>query len=930
MPVSDNDAKGTSAASRLTFDRGLGFAGLPAEDIAYIRDGRGNVVGTKCAKFDPLPDDVIRMDQPSSRDEFRAEAEKQFAVLHAGLLFLRLQSTSCLLKAAATLHQLLLIYLSSSGQDRTSSVSGLLLDIFHEVEKRTRQPYQYKVVLDSADLFRPLPSKILAEFPLNQSALWRTSLRGKPSVHGSIKSGRAGTGLKPVVNREDRPVDQKQLNMVLDAAEKKVSAARVPGSASSNSAPLVTRYISDLDSLTLEDVYRQTNVSIRNHADYKLSELVEVVFYASYITLVLDSKGEPFDGNGVLGLFRYGMILTSKKFKTVKFLPPPGEYVSLGPIAGQQFLIERGTIKKLPVEYQGILGYQEVDVTGQWTPDYQEEANKVLGRNRVYLGSLVVESAYPQFQNEITLDSLYIGLQNMVDDTLPYLVRTFAKKMESWFTNYEDLLKEIGEEVVKAIVIETLKDLAKWYVIKKLGARIIPVINVVVAIKDTIEEMIGKDIERDNIAVNCVRLYLKGTQEDDRTLSSKIMANIMADAFEAKIKQALINKAVSKGVKLVDKVKEKAGKRQSGAAQEAKPTPESSTPQASTPVNDPAKATQADQDVIRQGVKAFQETYKRPENQDGTENTATPKSGRGGSEDEENAHDRKTGAKGTSSKGIQGSGKSGTPVAAVPSEPPLPPAMPRRRKKLSDFEQERDKYPRHIQDMLDRVKGTRPSKRALEEIREAVNEHERSEQYKFYQQNKSQYPPHVQSMVDRLQGLVPSKKQLADIDYAIRANYARDYFKATGIPFDPPARIPTGSGGDWEKINRAERTGTEPQLQLVSHTKHGDTVQIDDFDTDRRIPREYKASLKIEQKSEQDLTKELSDTMKRHAQFAEDYNLKAYEWVAHSNHSSQVMTNALSQLKGEAMKEQDKDVRAALLRRYSKISIVYEPIFDEE
>jgi hypothetical protein len=42
------------------------------------------------------------------------------------------------------------------------------------------------------------------------------------------------------------------------------------------------------------------------------------------------------------------------------------------------------------------------------------------------------------------------------------------------------------------------------------------------------------------------------------------------------------------------------------------------------------------------------------------------------------------------------------------------------------------------------------------------------------------------------------------------------------------------------------------------------------------------------------------------------------------------MTKALSQLKGEAMKEPNKEVRDKLLRRYQEIHIVNEPVFDEE
>jgi hypothetical protein len=931
MPPPNTDEKATAANSRLTFDRGLGFASYPAERIDYVRDKQGKVSGTACTRFDPIPDDMLELDRPETQAEFRHELERQFQVLHSALLLPRLNSTSCLLKAAASFHQLLLIYLLSSMEDRGIAVAGTLLDIFREVERRTKQPYQYKITLDTNDLFQPLPRQILTGFPLGQSSLWQQSTKRRPTTPTGAKARPARAALTPVVNKEDRPVDQKELDRALENAEKNASVAKALNSIPPDGAPLVRLYVENLKLLTLEDVYRQTNVSIKNHAEWKLSQLVEVIFYASYMTLVLDANGEPFDGQGILGLFPYGMILPSKKFKTVKLIPPPGRYVSLGPLAGQQFSLDGGTIQKLPVEYSGIIGFQEVDVTGHWTPDYQEEANKVLGRNKVYLGSLVVESAYSQFQKEITLSSLYLGLQDMVDDTLPYLIVVVAKKVESWFENYEDFLKDIGEQVIRTLVIETLKDLAKWYVIKKVGKRVIPVINAVAAVKDMVGKMIGEDDEPETIAVNCVRLYLKGTKQDDRTLSAKIMANIMGDAFEAKIKQALIDKAVSKGVKLVEAVKHKASKRPPSPTP---PDPAKAPPQPPPPPSaskPPApKSSSAEQDVINKGLKAFQDTYKPPENQRETENKAANKPAETKGAGDQDSHDRATSAKATSHKGNQGTGKTESAAGPIPSEPPLPPRMPGPREKFSYYQQNRDKYPPKIQIMLDRYKGTKPSEQALNDIRTAVRDHARAERLEFYVRNRAKYAPDIQGMLDRLKETKPTLRQLADVDFAIRKNYARDLFKATGIPFDPSARISPGSGGDWEKINRAERTGVQPRLEFESHTKSGDTVQIDDFDAARRIPREYKASLQIKQKSQQALTKDLSERMKKHAQFAEDYNLAAYEWVAHSNHSESEMTKALSQLKGEAMKEQNKEVREALLRRYGKIRIVNEPVFDEE
>jgi DNA polymerase III gamma/tau subunit len=621
MSNKNSDTTLTGANARQTFDKGLGYEKMAKEKI-FIYDRKGKVQGVTCDRYNQLPEDILTLDTKESRGHLKNELERQLQVLNAGLISLHYTSTSCLLKAAGSFNQLLLLYIQLQDEKRTRYVSETLLDIFAEVEKRTRKPYQFQILLNQ-DMFRPLPPEILNQYPLNKYSIWKESSKRKITSVSKGKKTVKEDGLIPIVEKKEKPVDQKDLDNAIEAATANIKIASELAKVAPGDTPLLNQYLANLTKISLEDVYKQTKFRL-NIGDWKLSDLVEITYFASAMTLVLDKNGEPIDGNGIYGLFRYGMILPSRKFKTVRFIPPPGKYVSLGPMAGQQFMFEGGIIRKLPIQYNGILGYQEIDVTGQWVPDYQEQANEVLGRNKVYMGSLVIDSAFSP--KDISITSMISNLPDVVEDTMPYFFILIKKKAKNWFENYEDLLKEIAEEVLKNIIIETLKQLAIKYVVKKIGKKIIPVINAIAAAKDAVDAISGKDTERDTIAINCVRLYMKGLRQDDRTLAVKILANIMGDEFENEIKSAIIKHASSIGLKMVNRVTDRSKPAPvPTSAEPPKALPEPAKEPASTPPVSTATQDKkpGDTDVINQGWKAFHETRKEQEDQRGTEKKGT-------------------------------------------------------------------------------------------------------------------------------------------------------------------------------------------------------------------------------------------------------------------------------------------------------------------
>jgi hypothetical protein len=95
---------------------------------------------------------------------------------------------------------------------------------------------------------------------------------------------------------------------------------------------------------------------------------------------------------------------------------------------------------------------------------------------------------------------------------------------------------------------------------------------------------------------------------------------------------------------------------------------------------------------------------------------------------------------------------------------------------------------------------------------------------------------------------------------------------------------------------RALRTGEEPRLSMTSETRLGESVQIDDWDATRGVPRELKSSLDLKNVDAQTAEHLIESRMGKHAEYASGHNLPYYEWVAHSQDMYQKMVNSLAKL----------------------------------
>ena len=88
--------------------------------------GRGHF-GVGCDRFPPLAESELSFDTPAAARHLRNELERQFQVLRAPLLLgMRVESTTCLLKAAASFHQLLLLSILAQEEAKAVDVAQTL------------------------------------------------------------------------------------------------------------------------------------------------------------------------------------------------------------------------------------------------------------------------------------------------------------------------------------------------------------------------------------------------------------------------------------------------------------------------------------------------------------------------------------------------------------------------------------------------------------------------------------------------------------------------------------------------------------------------------------------------------------------------------------------------------------------------------------
>jgi phage baseplate assembly protein W/predicted DNA-binding protein YlxM (UPF0122 family) len=986
-------------ATRGVAGRGLLTDPRPAETLETIYDEQADLV-LGCREQDSLNDltaavDVLERLPPADAGDqptivFDRHTLKRLIIV-GGYLATFQNRTPCLLRLAALLDKSLSRHLFVHYPREFFGIVELLVRIGDEIIARTRKPYSTFASLQQNPKLDP---RVLKIDPLPRYPFWQDLI--------DVRDGRAMIrNPRPRPEERFKVEDEQSWQETLDEIERNLEATRVDlsiAAAQRGDAPLINGHLKNLRELKYSHIEQQTRARFPPlWRDTPVAEDVDLILYNSVYSVTLDKNGNP---KRIPGITPYALLIPQPGDNLIRQMQPPGLYLSVTQLARYQFAVNGLKVQNLL--YSGITGFTETENAFKFIHKLQERLQAYIkNQSMKAIAVIIVPEAF--VSADLSIGAVKRRMPDLIAALTRHALVELLKRAKNALENYEEVLKNTTKQVIQGIVEDKIEDWAREWLIKKIGKKIIPGLNLISAISDLIDDA---EAEMIRAMIACVIMATKSRRPDDLTISSKILADIAMD----KVQEAVIKELVKRGGKQVSKWRQ-AVEKGKAAAQQPSPSEAEATTAEQPPVIESAKTpTSADvptkgtspgeakpltQKEVAEQLRMAQQVQRQLQQQQTTkpsevnpvgdksttaksvdqkgtepraEKTATtPEAARPRREEtaearrrdetaddeatDTKATDRKattdnhTDAKSTHAKDV-GNRKTDPPARPDPKEPPLPPSNMPWRERWKFYDKHRDEYPSHIQQMLDRVQ--RRTAKQQRQVDLAIREHharQLSEHWgipvkttqripmkrpekpplprksmtwqkrlKFYDRHRDDYPPHVQEMLDNPANR--TEEGAKQVDKAIREHHARQPREET-------------SGGDWEKTNIAARTGERPALSATSTTKDGAVVQIDDFDPQRGVAIEYKASLDVKGKDPQVADREIKERMERHAQFAEERNLKAYEWVAHSQDSYEKMTNALADLKGAAQKIPDKGLREKMLERYKKISIVRDPILDK-
>ena len=955
------------AEMRGVLNRGLVPSGPAVEPLSSICDlSTGQIVGcTDSINLVPLSS------QPDAREiRLMLVLSDTYETFRDG--------TACLLRLASILE------LSASNDLFVASpasffdVVGHIVTICETIIARTKGSYR---LFADTRTYQPLDPRVLAISPLKDYQNWKSLYDQRKAVLAGKALVRASVPVKEhAIALQDEDGWQKAMDDVGKAAETAVVAAEVTD-APDNDMPLVSGYIANVKALTFADLEAQSRArygyGVRDDSVY---DRVELIIYHSVYSVLLDREGNP----AFLPHFPYAFIIPRPGVPMERRMQPEGLYLGTGKLADYQFAVDAKDPKKVrSILFGGIGGLVETLNTFSWEHELHTQLQAYIDFNGVYAVPVIVT---PQAFNSgaLTIGKAYDRMPEIIEHTARHMYAELARRLANLYENYGDILKQVGVDLVKSIVVDQIKSWAVEYLVKKLGKKILPVVNAISAVVDALDD---EELAMTRAALTALVMAVKSKSPDDMTISSKVLAKIGTDKVQARVVQELSKRGahlVKKAhgaakTKIAQKTQKPdappadepaldAGEARSVPARPDDPATAKGTvdPKTQRPpsiademrrVNEMAEAYRKGQEKGRGAPDQSTKAKVRDDDDDAAGDPAARKRAGAATDAKE------TTATGTAGKATAATGTTskGTPTrSAAPVEPPLPPTAKEasRRDRLEFLKQNKKQYSPEVERMIDlevlRSMRKKPAvdKAGAKRINDAIKKENRkkkgnyapipddmsaAERLEHVRKHRQDYPESVQRAIDKEieNAEAPSSKGgLARIDRAIRDDYARQLSEHWGIPVSSVSRIPKRkgedtSGGDWEKTNIALRTGKRPNLSATSNTKAGEPVQIDDFDETRRVPREYKASLEIESKDKQLAEHEIEQRMAKHAEFAEDYGLPAYEWVAHSPASKAKMEKALTALRAQAASHPDPAVRQRMQKRLEKIRIVDEPFFDE-
>lgn len=553
-------------------------------------------------RFPLFPGDVLDPD-PS-------ELKKHWYILSYSLLSLKYSSSADLLKAAVSYYQLLLLFLNAGSYKNAVLVASTLLDIYKELQIRTTSPYQFKVMMSEEEMYSPLPAEILKEHPLDKVDEWKLIVANpKLIAEGKIN---AETPLEIHEKVEDKMTEEEfveaipELEMEIDGIAAKIKNYQT------SETPLINKVIYDLKKIKIKSLLenvlaqrrihkktdsvfeREAKAMIFNYGEFTLYDMTDIILYHSVYTVMLDKFGTPtniINGTIVCKTAESPILypVWEHQLTMKRQLPPPGAtFLSLGRYAGWSFKIQDASVKQTLFQMIGGFYFDEYLQTGNYP--FQDEIQSWIDfhSSRV-VAAVSSDSAFSR--KELTFSGFKEMVPDLLEVSLPYVIDEIIKRVKEKRKELAEFVKSVAKEVIIELLRDFIIEKFKWYLIKKIGAKIVPLVNLAVAVVD----LFTGEEERRQIRrlVACIRMAAIGGSPDDMTIAGKVMAKVLTDEFESQ----LIARLTAKAKAGIDNLKSAKGD-SSNTSDDSRDTTNTSQPSAKNDT-DAAGQNQADTSVIK-------------------------------------------------------------------------------------------------------------------------------------------------------------------------------------------------------------------------------------------------------------------------------------------------------------------------------------------
>jgi hypothetical protein len=628
-------------ASRMLHNKAVPVQ-FPVEQL-FAMDIVSNKPKFACADFSLFKGNLHN---PSALD-----LEIQYRSLYAAIIWMKQSSTGCLLQAALAFNQLMILCFNANQPDKAITIASTLLDIYNEIEKRTKQPYQYKII--ETTLYKAVDKRLLSVFPLSEVPKWRMIVKNPKA----IKKGKISTRSQDEANEvqgtslteEQYQSSMPELEKVLDNIEKDRPRYYLYGS------PLVSQVKRELSKYTVETLIKQileqrkaegksdsifekdAQIMIQRYGTYKLIEVTDLIMYHSVYSVTLDKKGDPVEimyNQRICKSAESPILYPSNDIPLDlkrSFPPDQAIYISMAQMAGWGFRIQDSKIQQTLGQMIGGFYFSENAQTAEYP--YQNELQAWLKHNSSIVIAAVTSPTALQ-RKELTMDAFLETLPVLLVASIPFVIEKIKKKITS-----PELLQQLAG-IAKEVIIDELKGLiagkVKNYLVKKLGAKIVPLLNLASTVSDVVSG--AEERKQTRIIIACLRMAIQGGSDDDMTISANIMGDVITDKFSDAIIEKLTAVVKKKAGELI-RPENKTGETETGSTtvDHSQPTdladqksasqqPNKAQPNIKTGSKPPPTPSGQKPDPYAEALKVFRDTPKPEDPRSTTDKAVTEES----------------------------------------------------------------------------------------------------------------------------------------------------------------------------------------------------------------------------------------------------------------------------------------------------------------